>query len=419
MESVKYISHKFIDNVDDIKALALYFDHIDIIEQSYYHAFEIPSAKVTEEIDDLGNKRLYRKHRLITSSEFTSLEFKGHLKPLIDEKIVSFTNDYGENIMTPIEFYKSETLPFLPVSKSKWVVDPKYHLPSKIKDKLAFINNDKINDLIINLFNSKLKYNSETIYLNKELVKEKLFYNQLFNEPSLKRVATSNSSDSISDTFKTKDFYTQEYLGKLFQSYIDYSSLGCNTITTSKIMHELIKESNNEINIAAINEKFKNELNVNPFLINETIKIAVPDLSRFPTEEIIEFKHKSKDELLAFKTTLEEITLDLLSNHSQAFITANAQKIAEIKIQPLLNDINLKLGDSKLTLTRALIQEVRDPKSYSPLILSLSSNVSTTLIYLLSLGIISFNTALEYYSKNKETKKDGVYYLFKASKYFA
>ena len=37
METIKYISHKLEDNIEDIKALSLYFDQIDIVEQNHIH----------------------------------------------------------------------------------------------------------------------------------------------------------------------------------------------------------------------------------------------------------------------------------------------------------------------------------------------------------------------------------------------
>jgi hypothetical protein len=44
------------------------------------------------------------------------------------------------------------------------------------------------------------------------------------------------------------------------------------------------------------------------------------------------------------------------------------------------------------------------------------NNISNTLILLVSMGLITFNSALDYYSEKKELKGDGLYFLAKLKK---
>lgn len=419
MDKVKYISHKFVDDVDSIKAMALYFDEINIVEQSYAHIFDKPDGQTREEIDKNGVKRFYKVQSGLTTTEFTSETFKGHIQSLIDAEIITFSNDFGELIDYPREIYAPNQLPTIPVRNSELIVPDDYILPKNETKELYFINNEIINSLIKSNLGDNQSIKTEISTLKVEIDKQRYFYNLMMNNNQNKRITSSNSLESVSDEYKNDLFYVHCYLGKLFQSFIDNFNEGHNTITTSRYLNELIKQTSGVINFPEIKERFKNEFQVNPFLINEAIKLAVPNLSKFPTDEILEFKAKSKDELLAFKSKMNEITFDLMNNHEPEFISLNAQKIADLKIKPLLNDIDKQLGDSKLTIIRTLIQEAKDPKSYSPILLTLSNDYSNSLIYLVSLGIISLNTALEYYSKVKNSKKDGIYYLFKANKYFA
>ena len=130
------------------------------------------------------------------------------------------------------------------------------------------------------------------------------------------------------------------------------------------------------------------------------------------------FKEKSKDELLEFQSKLENLTFDLLNQYDFNYINTNAQKIADMKIRPLINNISNSLETSKFKVMQELIKEAKDPKSYSPLLLTFSDKVSSSLILLISAGIVGLNVGLEHYSRIKEAKKDGVYYLYKMQKYF-
>ncbi|PPK93933.1 hypothetical protein LY01_02155 [Nonlabens xylanidelens] len=415
---VKYISHKFNEDYNDVKALALYFDRIDIVEQPYIHSVEDENSQIIEKIDSLGKKKFYKQNSIIKSGDFLSDEFKTHLKPLEDENLIEYSIDFGELINIPTKYYKVNRKPFVPVQKSKLIYgDDKKILPKNPNEQVYFINNDALNTQINSLTSSNI-FSSEISYLKKEILKQRAFHNLILNSPHLRRTATSNTFEDIKSTYKDDLFEVKEYLGKLIQSYIDANSLGHSTITTSNIMNEIIFNTSQDAHFLKVKNEFQNQFQVNPFLVHQAIKIGIPNLSNIPTHEILEFRNKSKDELKEFKLTLEEITLNLLSNYDSEFISLNAQKIVELKVKPLIENLSEKLGDTKLTVAKSLITEIRDPRSYSPLLLTLSNDISNTLIYLVSIGIISFNTAFEYYSNNKKNKKDGIYYLLKAKKYF-
>lgn len=94
------------------------------------------------------------------------------------------------------------------------------------------------------------------------------------------------------------------------------------------------------------------------------------------------------------------------------------KKIADLKIKPLIENITSSLDNSKFKVMQELIKEAKDPKSYSPLLLTFSDKVSSSMILLISAGLVGLNVGLEHYSRIKEAKKDGVYYLYKMQKYF-
>lgn len=415
MDSVKYISHKFADDVNHIKTLALYFDHIDIIGQSYMHVLDDSDAPVQEQVDETGKRRYFKAHPVLTTSDFTTKEFEVNLKPLQNEGLITYTVDYGESIFVPSKFRDSKALPTMPMKRSGPI---EFTPPKNEEAGIYYVNNEIINDIIKN--NQKLleEANEEIKYLKDRLAKQQDYVRFALNKHNVKRLAMSDSLETIMKNRRPPLFDVFRYIGKLTTSFIDNFQAGHNTITTSKYLHEILKLSGQQVEFKAVQEKIRNEFNINPYFVFEAIKLAVPDLSKFPTEEVLEFRNRSVDELAAFKTKISELTLDLLNNYEWEFIFRNAQSMAEAKISPLIKDISFKLSDTKSSVLKSIIQEVRDPKSYSPLLLTLSNSVSNTLAMLVSLGFISLNTALEYYSQRRKITQDGIYYLFKAKKYF-
>jgi len=209
------------------------------------------------------------------------------------------------------------------------------------------------------------------------------------------------------------------YYARVFKTFVNYYEQGKNVVTSSKYINDLFKEISKTNRFKETQNAFKNEFNVTPSFALEAIKLGVPNLGKFPPEEILKFKESSKDELLEFQIKLESLTLDLLGKYDLSYINNNAQKIADIKIRPLIENINSSLVNSKFKVIQELVKEARDPRSYSPLLLSFSDNVSNTMILLISAGIVSLNVGLEHFSRIKEAKKDGIYYLYKMQKYFA
>jgi hypothetical protein len=69
-----------------------------------------------------------------------------------------------------------------------------------------------------------------------------------------------------------------------------------------------------------------------------------------------------------------------------------------------------------MSVTINVIEKLRYIRSYTPLLLSFSENISTSLALLISVGLISYSTACEIIQERKEIKQDGLYYLFNTKK---
>ncbi len=417
MDSINYVSHKFSNNIDDVKGLALYFDHIKIIDQSFLHVLENQKGNLRTEIDKNGIEKIYKKHKVVATNDFTSVLFKMHLQPLADAGLISYYSDPGENVGLPFQFRSKLVLPTIPVSNSELFYGDGYKLPINKTNEIMFINNDII-DHSIKTTISNQKFFDEISFIKNELERKEYLLNFDLVHRNKNRIGTSNTLEGLDPIYRNEFTDIQIYIGKLFQSLIDFYNSGENTITTSKYLNELLKYTSVQKQIDETKLLFKNELDVHPYIVNEAIKIYIPNLSKFPTEEILRFRELMKDELQAFKSKMMEMTFDLQANYSEDYIRTNAQKIVGIKINPLVEDLRRKIKSNNFSVLDTLIEEAKDPKSYSPLLLTLSENISSSLILLVSLGFISAKTALEFYSKNKEVKKDGVFYLYELSNKF-
>jgi hypothetical protein len=360
------------DNVDEIKSLSLYFDQINIIEQRHLHIVAPVNAK--------PDKQGKIKAEVVSTNDFTDNKFILHLKEFEREKIINYKID--------IDGYNSPEKGLHSVSTDMQINDLVLWHTDLVGKKY---NEKQTSDEKGRIFLTfDLELNKESEHLSKNLFKN------------------DNSTDRL-----------LSYYAKVFKTFVNYYEKGNNVLTSSKYINDIFQILCTTDRFKETQLRFKNEFKVNPSLVFEAIKLGVPDLGKFPPEEILKFKENSKSELQEFQVTLENMSFDLLNNYDQAYIYNNAQKIADIKIKPLINNISRTLESSKSSFVRELIKEAKDPKSYAPLLLTFSDKISQSMILLISTGLIGLNAGLEHYSKIKEAKNDGVYYLYKMKKYFA
>lgn len=364
------------DNVEDIKALALYFDQINIIEQRHVHI--LAPEKNAKIIKKDGKK--FVKAKVVSTNDYTDQSFLLHLKEFENNDVIKYQIDADSAGKGP-------------------------------EPGLQTISSDmQINNLV--LFHSELvgkKFNEKQITDDKGRIL--LRYDLELNQESAK--LTERFFNKSDDTNSLLYYYA-----RIFKTFINNYEKGNNVLTSSKYINDLFKEISKTNRFKEAQIAFKNEFNVTPSFALEAIKLGVPNLGKFPPEEILRFKENSKSELIEFQTKMETLTFDLLNQYDFNYINNNAQKIADLKIRPLIENISSSLGSSKFSVVKELIKEAKDPKSYSPLLLTFSDKVSSSMILLISAGLVGLNVGLEHYSKIKEVKKDGIYYLYKLQKYF-
>ncbi|MHA7109917.1 hypothetical protein ACRTDU_07305 [Sunxiuqinia elliptica] len=373
MSTVNYISHLLEDNIDDIKALALYFDKINVIEQVNIHLTVPYNSK-----PDKNGKMMAKP---VLSHDYSEERYFQHLNELKEKNVLKFMIDSD-------------------------VVGTK-HEPNLID----VCSDSQINELVVS--------NSHLLGRKSKEGQSKNSDGQVQTEYSLD---LNPEAEHIFSKLFHRDKYANgllTYYARTLKTFVNYYEKGENVLTSSKYVNEMFHLISQTSRFKEAKDAFKNEFNVVPSFAFEAMKLGLPNLGRFPVDEILKFRQNSQPELQAFKSKLENITFDLLNNYDFDYINSNAQKIAELKIKPLIEDINRSINTSKFSLIKDIVKEAKDPKTYSPLLLTFSESISNSMILLISLGIVSLNIGLENYSKTKNIKKDGVYYLYKLNKYFA
>ena len=363
MKSVNYFSHLSQKNIQDINAAALYFDQIIINEFGFYH----PDGKL--EVTDEFDKSII----IPVVIPFTQSIFKETLKIFENHGIIKYK----------VELSKPEDL-----------------------KNIVLGNNEKVSELIGN--NLNLIGAVKETKLNNGILEYEIDFNE--------------EAKYLLDTFLNKDerngIAILLYYGRLLNSFINSFSKGRDVLSSSKFINEIFPKIDKSEKFQETVKVFKSEFSVVPDIPIEALKINLPDLGNFPCEEILNFKEKSKDELIAFRETLDEITFDFLSNYSYSEISKNAQQIVNVKINPLVRDISKSLERNRSNFVLKILAAVQDPKSYTPLVLTLAPNIPGKIALMVSAGIISLKTGLEQYIEDKEIKNKGVYYLYKAKKHF-
>lgn len=360
MDHIKYISHNTPDSIDSIKIASLYFDSIEVA--TFVKWFGMPTEKPT-------------KFGIFFERFHYENTFFQHIDPFIKAGIVRLGLDYIKPARVTTEpqvgysYGDSDEIYETIVLNLKHIILNPPNIPKKIPEGSEFIVKAEPND----------ELRSVMAYLGR-------------------------SEDGL---------FATEYYSHLLSIFLRNLANGENCMTSSEALNNYLIAHFNSSSFNDVKRKIQRELNVNPSIAMEAIKLGLPNISRLSSDDILELKLKMKDELIAFKTYLTDLQLDLEKHFDERYIAAKAPEIVKTKISPALDDLADKLDGLKLNVASTILKEIKDPKSYSPLLLSVTNNITPTCAILVSIGLMSLTTALDHYKQNKEVKKNGLYYLLK------
>lgn len=247
---------------------------------------------------------------------FTDITFKQHLKEFEDEGIIKYFYNIGGS-------------------------------PYKIQNPVVLGIDEEINSLIMK--------NLDAIGSFREISREE----KEGEEPIIQYDADFNSEGQylIKNLFNDiREEYVPIhlliYLGKLLVNFIKSYENGKDILSSSPYINSMLYRLERTENFKKTQEAFRSEFQVVPNIAFESIRINLPNLGKFPTHEVLNFRENSKEELLAFQEKMDEITFDFLKNYEYSEIIKNAQKIVDIKVSPLVKNIgdSLKRSNSKIMI---------------------------------------------------------------------
>jgi hypothetical protein len=367
MIKTKYISNCTQNDIDEIKVAALYFDKIDIVNNVLYKIEPVPDSQQNAEKTIGVIKEI---------TEFVTDDYKKNIDVLLTEGIA--------------EVFSEE---------------------DRSEDELW----DSVNKTTQNILSSELEiiFKETKIKTNKEgkKISSKLSLTDEAKSIHTEFVGPLKVGGTLDLNFLVK------YYSSLLSSLLFHISKGEQCLTSSNILNDYLKyySKNNQIN--ELYKVIKHE-NINPNLIMDALKLAVPNISAFPFDEVLETREKANSELLEFRNELEKFQFILLENYSISEINFKSSEIVKYKLNPSLINLKKKIESLNLSLPLIVAEQFKDPKCYTPLLGSLLGGIPAHISALLSLGIISVSTAYDYILKRKEIKENGLYYLIKLNKKF-
>lgn len=355
MLTTNYISNCTLDQIDDLKIAALYFDRITIVEHRLYNV-----------------ERVSRDEGVVKDIvHFVQNDFRAHTSFLASEGIIEYSDQAGS-------------------------------LKEALRKKMR-IQSEKIISEAINVL-----YLEENVVRNSKGDKVRAGF--AFSDPEVAAIHKAFLWPiGIGKTVEL-GLITQYYT-TLLESMLA-SLLSNNTsLTASKVLNRLIKYSYEKDAIKSLRERIVQDAGVTSALAYEAIKIALPDVSMFSFEDILEIRYQLRNELERFRRDMEKMNDGLIAAQDALYVVSNAEKIVKKNIAPALEDLNKKIKRARTGILRKLFDEIRDPKSYTPLIGTLFEQVPVHIAALLSLGLISTATAWDYLREMREIKESGLYYL--------
>ncbi len=366
MEKIKLISHNTLQGLNGIKTACLYFDQVEI--PSYRKLF------IKGNVIPISNK--IDNPVLISKTYFTENSFEEQLEPLIRSGLVK----------TYIEFLSEHEV------KSSMV-------NGLIESDLLISEDANLAKSVVNNFHYIFK------------MKEREFEGK--GDWGVPNNFTKEVPGFIKSIKHNRSVEAVKYYLQLLNMILKNIGNGEHCLTTSNALNRILQDYFNSNEFKVTHRNLSKEINVNPELAYEAIKLSIPNVGKLSFEEVIDLRTGLKDELSAFRVYMKNLQMELSSSYDDKFISLKAKDVVETKINPSLTDLSRKLQGLKIDIPLKLLKEIKDPKSYSPLILSFSNTISSYYSILISMGLMSMSTAIDYYNSRKEIKNNSLYYLLK------
>jgi hypothetical protein len=371
MYKVCLISPFTSDAINTLKILALYCDEIRIIYDVLYSVKPEDEKKDKFSPGDIG---------IITKvTPFIDKEFELEVQTLINEKILKIENeDFLEGMLGSEKLFQIE--------------DNVFNLISKKPDILI---------------------HERKIERDRRGGRDSIAYS--FSDIEVENVHKKYISDlSVGSEFDMDFIY--RYYSALFTDMLAIISSGNVAVSGSPVLGSFLHYAYNSKSYKEFGRFLRRTNNISPYIAFDILNLTLLDISKFPFEDILEFRYQLRNELEKFREELGKISYDVLVEHDERDLVNLLDEIIKYQIIPSVNDLENKIKHSKIKLLSQLADALKNPTAYVPFIGTVFQMIPLQLAFFLSLGIVSFETAINFVAEQKDLTNNGLYYLVQLRK---
>lgn len=370
---IRIVSNLLPGNIDEIKLASLYFDEIEILKR-----IQVEDMEFMEEDQSLR----------ISRYPLYSQSFIEQLQVLENENIVSYS--FSTRVTWDDEDRSID------------------NLDDQVKDVIqnnanVIFPSSKVSELDSGF---QISISDDGLIANEEA--EIIYNNHLSQVEKMRDFGNDDAN---------KAFYIINYYTILFGELLASLNKGQICLTASSTLHALLKSYYHSNEFLRTRQLFKEQRDINPSILFEALRLAIPDVSKLTIHDILEIREKANDELIKFREHIDRINFEIEQDFDRIQIISRADDIVNAKITPALNDLTNKISGLKYSLPKKFLDELKDPKSYSPLLATFVAQVPVQLAILCSLGLVGVSLGLEYLETMKDAKNNGLYYLLKLQKH--
>lgn len=148
-------------------------------------------------------------------------------------------------------------------------------------------------------------------------------------------------------------------------------------------------------------------------LVKQAISMSLPSVDMLNFEDILNLKYKLKDELEEFSNVINSIEVRYKRNSINEIPNFEYNHIFQLEIEKPYKDLQKKIQSLNRKTFLSFINKAKEINTYVPMIGSFIASVPLKYSLMLSLGIISLETYLEYKNNKEELNNNGLNYLLK------
>ncbi len=199
-----------------------------------------------------------------------------------------------------------------------------------------------------------------------------------------------------------------EYYAVLLGDLLDAMGSGRSTVSSSSVLSDYLRYAYAKSQVPRDSQVLQHE---SASSILDILKLNVPDVSSLSFEEVLDIRSATRDELLGFQYEMDKLSQELTGNLAATDLVRFGDELTG-RTRWALNQLESKIRSSNLGVLRRLFERILSPKSYVPLLATITADLPKHLALLASLGLISVATSLDLAAERAKVSENGFFYLF-------